>query len=227
MVLRWYFRRELRTRFPVNKDRTHLTGTSRLVLAGILAEAGVLMVASAMGIDLGLPTCVCAVVITAGLLIRTRTNPLSVIRGVSWSVIPLVAGLFVLVGAMESIGAVEWCAAALRWASRLPGNLGALAAAGATGVGNNLVNNLPLALIAGSTLKITHARGLIADAVMIGVDLGPNLSVTGSLATILWLIALRREGVNVSFASFLKVGALAMPIALALAVAGAMLLGRG
>ena len=49
---------------------------------------------------------------------------------------------------------------------------------------------------------------------MIGVDLGPNLSVTGSLATILWLIALRRENLNVSFWDFLKVGVIAMPIAL-------------
>jgi arsenical pump membrane protein len=59
--------------------------------------------------------------------------------------------------------------------------------------------------------------------VLIAVDLGPNLSVTGSLATILWLIALRREGVHVDFRDFLKVGALAMPIALTLAIAGAVL----
>ncbi|WP_408518544.1 ArsB/NhaD family transporter [Paraburkholderia madseniana] len=39
---------------------------------------------------------------------------------------------------------------------------------------------------------------------MIGVDLGPNLSVTGSLATILWLNALRRDGIEVSALSFLK-----------------------
>ncbi len=58
--------------------------------------------------------------------------------------------------------------------------------------------------------------------VLIAVDLGPNLSVTGSLATILWLIALRREGLNVSFRKFLTVGALAMPIALALAIVGAL-----
>jgi arsenical pump membrane protein len=60
--------------------------------------------------------------------------------------------------------------------------------------------------------------------VLIAVDLGPNLSVTGSLATILWLIALRREGLHVSFWSFLKVGAIAMPIALALAIGSAILL---
>jgi arsenical pump membrane protein len=38
--------------------------------------------------------------------------------------------------------------------------------------------------------------------------------VTGSLATILWLIALRREGVEITASEFLKVGMVAMPIAL-------------
>ena len=74
------------------------------------------------------------------------------------------------------------------------------------GVGNNLVNNLPLGLIAGATLRAAHIKGLLANAVLIGVDLGPNLSVTGSLATILWLLALRKEKLNVSAWKFLKLG---------------------
>ena len=57
------------------------------------------------------------------------------------------------------------------------------------------------------------------SAVAIGIDLGPNLSVTGSLATILWLVALRREGEHVSAWQFLRVGALVMPVALVAALA--------
>jgi len=105
------------------------------------------------------------------------------------------------------------------------------------GIGNNLVNNLPLGLIAGGTLQAAGysaqaagTKSLLANAVLIGVDLGPNLSVTGSLATILWLIALRKEKVEVSFWKFLKVGAIAMPVALIFALGGAigmqMLLGK-
>ncbi|WP_244410087.1 ArsB/NhaD family transporter [Gluconacetobacter diazotrophicus] len=58
---------------------------------------------------------------------------------------------------------------------------------------------------------------------LIGVDLGPNLSVTGSLATILWLQVIRREGEEIGFLQFLRVGAVAMPVAL-LTVLGARLL---
>lgn len=91
------------------------------------------------------------------------------------------------------------------------------------GIGNNLVNNLPLGLIAGATVHASHIHGVLAHAVLIGVDLGPNLSVTGSLATILWLLALRKENLNVRARDFLKAGLLAMPIAMLVSV-GALLL---
>jgi arsenical pump membrane protein len=65
----------------------------------------------------------------------------------------------------------------------------------------------------------------VRAAVLIGVDLGPNLSVTGSLATILWLTALRREGLLVTAWRFLMIGALVMPPALVLALAGAFVFG--
>ena len=53
-------------------------------------------------------------------------------------------------------------------------------------------------------------------ATLIGINLGPNLSVTGSLATVLWLTALRRDGIEVSFWEFFKVGCVVMPVALLL-----------
>ena len=71
---------------------------------------------------------------------------------------------------------------------------------------------------AGKPCPIDHA------AILVGVDLGPNLSVTGSLATILWLSALKREGIKVSSWSFLKLGFLVMPPALLLAVASTIIL---
>ena len=61
------------------------------------------------------------------------------------------------------------------------------------------------------------------SAITIGIDLGPNLSVTGSLATILWLIAIRREGEDVSAVRFLRTGAVVMPVTLLLALAVLML----
>lgn len=227
VVLRWCFRRELREGIAPSEGRTHLTGNGRIVLAGIVLVVAVLLVSSSLGWDLGLPTFLAALVIAGVAVIRARTNPATVLREISWSVIPLVAGLFVMVEAIDSVGAMRVAIDVLHRAQSMPAAAGAYAAAFAVGIGNNLVNNLPLGLIAGSTLKMTHSHGLIANAVLIGVDLGPNLSVTGSLATILWLIAMRREGVHVGFGTFLKVGLIAMPVALALATGAAILVGKG
>jgi arsenical pump membrane protein len=92
-------------------------------------------------------------------------------------------------------------------------------------IGCNLVNNLPAALLAGRVVQVADVSEHLRAAVLIGVDLGPNLSVTGSLATILWLTALRREGLRVSAWAFLKLGALVMPPALLLAIAGVFAFG--
>jgi arsenical pump membrane protein len=222
-VLRWRFRSELREPLPVDRERTHLTGNGRLALGGIVVVALVMMVVSAMKIDLGLPACICALAVTGGIAFRARINPLRIVRRVSWSVLPLVAGLFILMEAMVWIGATRYTAAALTWVETLPAAAGVLLTGAVVGVGNNVVNNLPLGLIAGSALNSAHVQRAIENAVLVGIDLGPNLSVTGSLATILWLIAMRREGLHVDFVTFLKVGVIAMPVALALALASVAL----
>jgi arsenical pump membrane protein len=221
-AMRWLFRKELHCAIEVEVERKYLDAQGMLVVGGLAMVVAVLLVASALGRDLGLPTCLAALAVTAVVSIRARSNPWKLAREISWSTLALVAGLFILVDAVESVGALRLTGQAFAWAQGLAPATGALATAFAVGIGNNLVNNLPLGLIAGGTLQAAHANGLIADAVLIGVDLGPNLSITGSLATILWLLALRKEGVEVSFWSFLRVGAVVMPIALVLSVGSAI-----
>ncbi len=84
------------------------------------------------------------------------------------------------------------------------------------------MNNLPAGLIAGSAVQDAHVSDQVTRAILIGVDLGPNLSITGSLATILWLDALKREGQHVGAGTFLKYGLVVMPPALIAALAGAI-----
>jgi len=242
-VLRWHFRADLQS--PLSRlvlvtghdfSRAEkatlndgalapaLTTQGKLVLVGLAAMAAVLLIASSLGKDLGLPTCLAALAVTAVVSIQSRGNPWPLAKEISWSTIALVAGLFILVRAVESVGALHFTHQALNWAQSLAPAPGTLLTGFSVAIANNLVNNLPLGLIAGSTLQAAHAHGLVASAVLIGVDLGPNLSITGSLATILWLLALRRENLHVSFWSFLRVGAIAMPIALLAALSGAILM---
>ncbi len=83
----------------------------------------------------------------------------------------------------------------------------------------NLMNNLPAGLIAGTAVHAAQVSPRATGAILIGVDLGANLSVTGSLATLLWLSALRRGGQSVGGWTFLKLGLVVMPPALLLALA--------
>lgn len=224
VVMRLVFRADLAGTIDETVEPKTLTGAGKLVLAGLGLMIVVLLGASAMNRDLGLPTCLAALAVTAAVSIRARSNPLRLASEISWSTLALVAGLFIMVDAVESIGALRYTQAALHWAEGLTPAAGALVTSFVVAIGNNVVNNLPLGLIAGATIQAAHARGLIASAVLIGVDLGPNLSVTGSLATILWLLALRKEELEVSFWDFLKVGAVAMPVALLGAIGGAILM---
>jgi len=221
-TMRVLFRKDLAATIEESVEPKPLETNGKLVLAGLALMVAVLLAASAMDKDLGLPTCLAALVITAIISIKAKANPIQLAREISWGTLALVAGLFVLVDAVQSIGALTYTQAALAWAQHLPAATGAMVTAFVVGIANNLVNNLPLGLIAGATLQAAHAKGLIANSVLIGVDLGPNLSVTGSLATILWLIALRKEKLDVSFWDFLKVGVIAMPAALLAATAGAI-----
>ena len=231
-VMRILFRDELCRSIECEVEDAKLSGNGKLVLAGLALMIAVLLTTSALNKDLGLPTCLAALVITAVVSIKSTRNPINLAREISWATLLLVAGLFVMVDAVESQGALNLTQQWLAWASSLGQSIGAMVVGFAVGVANNFVNNLPLGLIAGGTIQAAHTKGLMANAVLIGVDLGPNLSVTGSLATILWLLALRKGSgagtggvkLDVSFWKFLKVGAVAMPVALFAALGGAVLM---
>jgi arsenical pump membrane protein len=232
LVMRLLFRDELCKSIECKVEDAKLSLNGKLVLTGLAMMIAVLLTASAMKKDLGLPTCIAALLITVVVSIKARSNPTNLAREISWATLLLVAGLFVMVDAVESQGALNLTQQWLARASSLGQNLGAMVVGFAVGIANNVVNNLPLGLIAGGTIQAAHTKGLTANAVLIGVDLGPNLCVTGSLATILWLLALRKdsggdtggEKLDVSFWKFLKVGAVAMPLALFAALGGAILM---
>jgi len=226
LVMRVYFRADLGGQIDHSAETVKLTAPGKVVLWGLVFVVAALLTASAMKKDLGLPTCLAALAISAVASFVAKTNPLKLFREISWSTILLVAGLFIMVDAVESQGALQLTQQSLAWAQHLAPVAATMVVGFTVAIGNNLVNNLPLGLMAGATIKAAQVKGLLANAVLIGVDLGPNLSVTGSLATILWLLALRKENLNVSAWKFMKLGIIAMPIALAAALGGALILAK-
>jgi len=218
MALRWAQRSELDAPVAEAKDILPLTIGGMLALIGIGLTAIVLLAASALGRDLGLPTFIAGAAVAALVLVIGRRSPLPVFKDISWSVLPLVAGLFILVEGLNRTGALPALARVLKDAATASPQATSWIAGIVVALASNLLNNLPMGLIAATTSQAAQVPAHVTGAILIGVDLGPNLSVTGSLATILWLIALRREGEHVDALRFLKVGLVVMPPALLLSL---------
>lgn len=217
-MLRWSQRHDLQGTCKAGLDTVALSRSGRIALGGIGVTAVVLLIVSAFDIQLGIATAILGALTAVIVLIQERQSPWPMVKDISWSVLPLVAGLFVLVEMLQQTGVIASLARVLQSLAQHDEVIGAAVSGGVIAVASNFMNNLPAGLIASSTVMLAHSPERVIDALLIGVDLGPNLSITGSLATILWLNAIRREGEDVGFLKFLKVGMVVMFPALILAV---------
>ena len=220
-LLYLYFKKDLSEPLEVSSsqaEENRLSACGKLCLVGMGVLVAVLLASSALQWKLGLPTFISATVLSLGIALKKQEWPKKMLKQVSIGVVPLVAGLFVIVEAISEHHALSMTESFLKFSDSFSGVQGKLIAAFGFGTISNIVNNLPVGLIAAKGFHAVTVSDPIRDAVLIGVDLGPNLSVTGSLATLLWLMAIRREGESVSGGDFLKAGALIMPIALLAAV---------
>ena len=99
-----------------------------------------------------------------------------------------------------------------------------LTVAAATALGSNLINNLPMLLVAADSLAEPVLSGQVGMGVLyaalLGTNLGPNLTVIGSLATMLSLSIIGKKGLRVSGVLYLKVGLVTVPLLLAASVLG-------
>jgi arsenical pump membrane protein len=225
LVLRWTQRSTLRQMISADAPVPNLSAAGKAAALGIAATSIVLLGASALDVQLGLPTAVAGFLTAAIVLVRERKNPWHTVKDISWGVLPLVAGLFVLVEALDKSGLIAAIGAFLRQEAARSETGTAWGAGVVVALASNLMNNLPAGLVAAGAVQSADVSDPVRRAVLIGVDLGPNLSVTGSLATILWLTALRREGLTVDAWTFLKLGVFVMPPALLFAIGAALAFG--
>ena len=135
-----------------------------------------------------------------------------IVREISWPLFPFVIGLFVVVRGVENLGLAGLAAQGLRDAGSQP-LAQILAAAFGAGLGSNVVNNIPMALLAISVLH--HAASVPAlYGAILGCDLGPNLTVAGSLATMLVISSARRAGEDIGARQFFAAGLRVTPLLL-------------
>jgi len=94
----------------------------------------------------------------------------------------------------------------------LLGSRGNWTAAAIGAIASILVNNLPAAVLL-SAHPAAHP-----EALLLGLDLGPNLAVTGSLSAVLWLQAARTVQADASIATYTRLGVILVPLTLAAAL---------
>ena len=147
-MLRITQRRSLADPISTDIEQPALSTGGRIAAAGLALTAAVLLAASSFDIQLGLPTAVAGALTAAAVLVAKREAPWPVLGGISWAVLPLVAGLFVLVEGLGHTGVLARLAAFLHDAAAQAPQSTAWAAGAAIAFGSNLVNNLPAGLVA-------------------------------------------------------------------------------
>ncbi|MFF1448403.1 arsenic transporter [Streptomyces sp. NPDC058274] len=213
VVFRRFFARDLNAAAPAPA-----TGAPPEVPLFALITVGCTLagfvLASALGIDPAWSALAGATVLAARALVRRRTTPLAVLRATAPAFLAFVLALGIVVRAVVDNGLSD---ALGRLLPDGTGPLALLGIAALAAVLANLINNLPAVLV---LLPLTAAAGPGAVlAVLLGVNIGPNLTYAGSLATLLWRRIVHEHDHGVDLKEFTRLGLIAVPAALIPAVA--------
>jgi arsenical pump membrane protein len=191
------------------EDRSPLPRFAVTVVALTLAGFGL---SSVLGIAPVWVAVAGAAAITAPALARRATTTRTLVLAAEPSFLVFVLGLGVIVRAASDNGLADAARALLPSGVALPE---LLAVAAVSAVLANLVNNLPATLILVPVAAPSGAAAVLA--VLIGVNVGPNLTYVGSLATLLWRRVLHVEDHEIELGEFVRLGAFTVPAGLVLA----------
>lgn len=176
--------------------------------AGVAAVVVAMLVLPPSG-EAVVAVCVGAVAVCVG-LVRRRMSAAEVRRTVN---VPVLGGLFLLAVDLGTLGRA-WSGP-----SHLLAHASAVVSAVVGAVASVLVNNLPAAsLLAARAPADPHA-------LLVGLDLGPNLAVTGALSALLWVQVGRSVGARPSPWRYGAAGAVVVPVSMAVALV-ALVYGR-
>ncbi len=195
---------------PVKVDKFFLAVTGGLGLTAL----GYILV-SVYGLPLSYPAMGGAAILLACGFSFRRLKVERVTSGISWSIFIFIFSLALLIKSLENAGVIQ----------ALATELGKLAAQGplqalfsitlGTAIGSNFINNWSMMMVSVSSLgSLAQGPGfdkvLVYGAIM-GADLGPNIAILGSLSSMLWLVLLRKRGLNIHPMQYLKLGLIITP----------------
>ena len=213
-VFRWWFRGDLATpTHPVPDDAT-AAPAPRFALIVLVTTLVGFAVVEPFGVAPAWVAAAGALVLAAPRLVRApRDEAAAVVRAANVPFLVFVVSLGVVVLAVRGGPVGDGVAHLVPERADL---LGLLAVAGLAALLANLLNNLPATLV---LVPLTaHSPGLVL-AVLLGVNIGPNLTYVGSLATLLWRQVLHAHDHTPSAGRFVRLGLATVPACLVVGVA--------
>lgn len=195
-----------------------------LATAGILVVLVAFFVAPLFGAPIGLVALAAGVIVAAVSWISGWVGLREVAGSISWGIIALVVGLFLVVQGVENVGLAALAQRAFAATAPGDGLWQILATTFGSALGANIINNVPMTVLSlGAMEPLIDAGTLHAAsvyAVVVGTGIGPNLTTVGSLATLIWLSIARGKGLDITAKDYLKVGAIATPAILLASAVG-------
>jgi arsenical pump membrane protein len=201
-----FFNRQLGGRYELDELAQPPASAVRALVAMAFVAVGY-FAAIGLAWPIG-PVAVVGAVVT---WIVAGVRPGHAVRHIGWKIFALLAGLFALLDAVARAGFVDWALRGLDDALRHGWFAAAAIATTAAALLSNFLNNLPVA-VASSYVVARMPTEHFAYPLILGVDLGPNLATTGSLATLMWLATLRDRGIRVNPLEYLRLGIAVVPL---------------
>jgi len=212
VLLRWLFKRDLSIA-PTQVDESERVDVPVFVLVVLGLTLVGFAVTSLLGHSPAWAALAGATVLAVRALARRDTTVMRIASAVDAPFLAFVLCLGVVVDAVMLHGLDSAMRDVLPTGNTLPALLGIAAIAA---VLSNVVNNLPAVLV---MLPLVAASPAAVLAVLIGVNIGPNLTYVGSLANLLWRGVVRRE-MPAGFVEFTRIGVCTVPLTLLASVTG-------
>ncbi|MDX2598268.1 MULTISPECIES: SLC13 family permease [Streptomyces] len=213
LVFRRFFARDLTAAAPAGDGSGEAPPLPLFALVTVGCTLAGFVVASAFGVEPAWVAAAGALVLAGRALVRRRAAPVDVLRAAAPSFLAFVLALGIVVRAVVDNGLADALGHVLPGGTGLAALLGTAALAAVLA---NLINNLPAVLVLLPLAAPTGPGAVLA--VLLGVNIGPNLTYAGSLATLLWRRIVHQHEHDVDLGEFTRLGLLAVPSALALSV---------
>jgi len=223
-VFRWFFASDLeqgaveprapqQEAQPARDAGQQAAGVPVFALAVVALTLAGFVVTSAAGINPAWAALAGAVILGARALARHRTSVTALATAADVPFLLFVLGLGIVVRAVTGNGLGRALGPLVPAGTSAPALLGIAALAAVLA---NVINNLPAVLVLLPLAAPAGAGAILA--VLLGTNIGPNLTYTGSLATLLWRRVLRQRGSGPSLWEFTRLGLLTVPAGLIIAV---------